>query len=79
MSQQSALPRRPDLEQLRRQAKDLLSAAKSGLAAALTLIAAVGTRQTLATAQLAVARSYGFSSWSALKLEVERRTVLDDD
>jgi uncharacterized protein len=78
VSQHSALPPRPDLDQLRRQAKDLLSAAKSGQSAAVTLIAAVGTVTTLAAAQLAIARGYGFPSWNALKLEVERRTVLDD-
>ncbi len=46
--------------------------------AAVTLVAAVGTVTTLSAAQLAIARSYGFPSWNALKLEVERRTVLDD-
>ena len=34
-------------------------------------------RITLSTAQFATARSYGFDSWSRLKLEVEVRNALD--
>ena len=33
---------------------------------------------TLASAQLALAREYGFPSWPRLKVEVERREILDD-
>jgi uncharacterized protein len=72
------LPARPDLAQLRRQAKDLLHAAKSGDAEALERIRAVSQRLTLASAQLSVARYYGFAGWPALKREVERREILDD-
>ena len=32
---------------------------------------------TLASAQLALAREYGFASWTKLKVEVERRRILD--
>ena len=71
------LPARPDLEQLRRQAKELLRAAKDGEAAARAWIAAVGETMTLASAQLALAREYGFPSWRRLKTEVERREILD--
>jgi len=71
------LPARPNLEQLRHQAKDLLRSAKSGDAEALERIGAVSDRPTLATAQLAVARFYGFASWTKLKREVERRSILD--
>jgi ankyrin repeat protein len=71
------LPARPDLEQLRRQAKELLRAAREGDGAARERIAAVADRQTLAGAQLALAREYGFASWPRLKREVERREVLD--
>ena len=71
------LPARPDLEQLRRQAKDLLRAAKDGEAPARARIAAVGETTTLASAQLALAREYGFPSWRRLKSEVERREILD--
>jgi len=38
----------------------------------------VSDRLTLASAQLAVARGYGFASWAAMKREVERREILDD-
>lgn len=73
-----ALPARSDLEQLRHQAKELLSAAKHGDSEALTRVHAVSDRLVLASAQLAIAREYGFASWPKLKLEVERRKVLND-
>src|SRR5262245_23587596 len=72
------LPSRPDLEQARRQAKELLRAAHDGDAAAAARIAAVSDRQTLAGAQLALAREHGFPSWPRLKREIERRQILDD-
>ena len=72
-----ALPPRPDLGHLRRQAKDLLRDARRGDLPALTRVRAVSDRVVLASAQLAVAREHGFSSWPRLKLEVERRGVLD--
>lgn len=50
------LPARPNLEHLKKQAKDLV---QSGAAA------------RLADAQLLVAREYGFASWTKLKLHVE--------
>jgi ankyrin repeat protein len=71
----ATLPAYPSLDQLRHQAKDLLRAAKSGDAAAAEQIAAAAGRQTLAAAQLVVARSYGFSSWPRLKAEVAARTA----
>jgi uncharacterized protein len=37
----------------------------------------VSKRQFLASAQLALAREYGFSSWARLKTEVERRHILN--
>ncbi len=52
------LPERPDLDQLRRQARELQRRSKP---------------LTLSAAQLAVARGYGFPSWARLKVEVERR------
>jgi ankyrin repeat protein len=61
------LPAHPDLEQLRRQAKELLRAARAGDPGALARL----ERQTLAGAQLAVARGYGFPSWPALKSAIE--------
>ena len=71
------LPARPDLDQLRHQAKDLLHAAQHGDSGAIARISAVSDRVTLSSAQLALAREYGFPSWAKLKLEVERRDILD--
>jgi len=70
------LPVRTNLEQLRHQAKDLLAAARAGDADALARIHAVSDRLQLASAQLALAREYGFASWPRLKREVERREIL---
>src|SRR5262245_60823721 len=72
------LPTRPDLGQLRNQAKELLRSAKDGESDAQHRISAVSTRITLADAQLALAREYGFASWPKLKHEVERREILDE-
>jgi hypothetical protein len=69
----SELPGRPSLDQLRRQARELLRAAAAGEPSALTRIRAVSERTSLAAAQLAVAREYGFASWPALHAQVERR------
>jgi uncharacterized protein len=77
MSVLSVLPPRPDLDQLRHQAKDLLRAAQTGDPSALARIAAVSGQVILAGAQLAVAREHGFPSWARLKIEVERRAILD--
>lgn len=70
------LPARSNLDQLRHSAKDLLRAARRGDSDALTRMRAVSNDLILASAQLAVAREYGFSSWSTLKIEVERREIL---
>jgi hypothetical protein len=69
----SELPGRPNLDQLRRQARELLRAAANGEPSALTRLRAVSERITLSAAQLAVAREYGFASWPALRAEAERR------
>lgn len=71
------LPARPDLEQLRHQAKDLLRDATRGEPEALARIHAVSERLILASAQLAIARELGFESWPKLTREVERREVLN--
>lgn len=68
------LPSQPNLDQLRHQAKDLLQAAKAGDADARRRIAAVSAELTLAAAQLALAREYGFASWPTLKDAVDART-----
>jgi len=64
---------RPNIDQLRRQSRELLRAAADGGPAALARIRAVSERVSLSAAQLAVAREYGFASWPALHAEVERR------
>jgi hypothetical protein len=56
------LPARPSLDHLRRQARDLLRAARAGDTTAAGRIRAVADALTLASAQLAVAREYGFAS-----------------
>ena len=71
------LPARPDLDQLRHQAKDLLHAAQRGDSGAVTRIRAASDRLILSSAQLALAREYGFASWAKLRLEVERRDTLN--
>ena len=71
------LPARPDLGQLRRQAKDLLRAAANGDVHALARMHAVSERLVLASAQLAIAREHGFESWPKLRIEVLRRETFD--
>ena len=62
------LPARPDLDQLRHQARELLRAAQRGDIEAIARIRAVSDRTILSSAQLALAREYGFASWARLKL-----------
>jgi hypothetical protein len=69
----SELPGRPNIDQLRRQARELLRAAADGEPAALARVRAFSERVSLSAAQLTVAREYGFASWPALHAEVERR------
>src|SRR2546421_1250931 len=67
------LPERPDLDQLRRQAKELHHQVKAGDKRALARLGSSSKEQNLAAAQLTVAREYGFSSWAKLKQDVEQR------
>jgi len=66
------LPVRPNLDQLKHQAKDLLKAYRDGDAEAAAYFAelhpdtAGAHRATLADAQLVLARSYGASSWTRI-------------
>jgi hypothetical protein len=69
----SRLPDRPDLDQLRRQARELHRGALDGDARALGRLRDVSDKVTLSAAQLATARDYGFPSWPRLKAEVDRR------
>jgi hypothetical protein len=71
----SVLPEHPDLDQARRQAKELLHAAQGRDAAALARLAAVSAPLTLAGAQLALARGLGQPSWAALVREIEARNA----
>ncbi|MBI3865519.1 MAG: ankyrin repeat domain-containing protein, partial [Planctomycetia bacterium] len=70
------LPARPNLAQLRKQAKDLLKAYKAGHSAAAAEIGRFEespdpTNFALADAQRVLARAYGFPSWTALKQHVD--------
>src|SRR5262245_20176542 len=70
----------PDLDQLRRQAKELLTAFRAGEANAVAEVRdrhpeADPTDFALHDAQLVLARSYGFESWPKLKAFVDRVTV----
>jgi Family of unknown function (DUF5990)/Domain of unknown function (DUF5655) len=67
------LPDRPDLAQLRRQARELQRAAAGADPAARRRVQQVSAATTLSAAQLAMAREYGFASWATLKDEAERR------
>ena len=84
---QSQLPERPDLEQLKRQAKDLLLAARNHDPSALArfrvlpAFAAAGDADldradlALHDAQSVVAREHGFPSWNKLRERVEELTL----
>src|SRR5262249_23000202 len=65
----------PDLEQARRQAKELLHAAKVGEPAALDRLAAGTAPLTFAGAQLALARELGPASLAAVGRAIEGRNA----
>ncbi len=73
----STLPSRPSIEQLRKQAKELLKAFRADDADASARLRAVlpalptDDAATLADAQFVLAREYGFDSWPALVRHVE--------
>ena len=69
----SQLPGHPDLDQLRRQARELHRAAQAGDARAVHRLRQVSGTVSLPAAQLAIARDHGSPSWARLKAEVERR------
>ena len=84
------LPPRPNLEQLKKQAKSLLDAAEASDADALrrfAILPALSGRSSdeigtfglaLHDAQSAIAREHGFASWNDLREEVESRTLSFD-
>ena len=74
------LPRHPNLEQLRNQAKDLLQEYRSGHAAAIAEIAKFErnpdpAKFALHDAQRILARAYGFDSWPRLKAFVDGANI----
>jgi len=75
----SQLPDRPDLAQLRRQARELQRAAAGGDTGAVRRLRRVSEKTTLSAAQLALAREHGFPSWARLREEAERRRASAED
>ncbi|MGH9095302.1 MAG: ankyrin repeat domain-containing protein [Acidimicrobiales bacterium] len=76
----TSLPERPDLAQLRRQAKELRDAARHGDPGAAERFArhhpkATQGVVTVATAQLVIAREAGFASWPRLKAAVDAQAT----
>lgn len=76
------LPERANLEQLKKQAKSLLHAARNQDPAALKRFEAIfagrsPNQDTLALhdAQFVIAREYGFKSWNDLREDVQERTL----
>src|SRR5262245_54803676 len=74
------LPARPNLEMQHKRAKELVRAAWSGDADALTRIRVLHPMPPapdtlkLADAQLVIARGYGFESWAAMKQKIDSLT-----
>jgi ankyrin repeat protein len=71
----ATLPAHPNLDHLRRQARDLLRAVRAGDVDAAHRLGSHPDQATLAVAQRAIAREYGFPSWPRLKAEVATRTA----
>ncbi len=71
-----SLPERPDLGQLKKQAKDLLKDIRAQRPEALARVPENERAGfALADAQRILAREYGFPSWAKLKLHVETREI----
>lgn len=79
----TSLPERPNLDQLRRQAKELRDAARAGDPTARERFArhrpTDPRNASLAAAQLVIARELGYSSWPTLKAAVDAATAAPDD
>jgi hypothetical protein len=87
---QKSLPERPSLEQLKKQAKELLTQLKSGNPDALQRVRdhdpasgsladiRCGADWSLSTAQMIIAREYGFASWAKLKAHVTSTVESND-
>jgi len=79
-SQTRRLPKQPSLEQLRKQAKDLLEQYRAGDSAAVTEVHQFEAQPDPATfalhdAQRVLARAYGFESWPKLKAFVDGANI----
>lgn len=78
-----SLPARPNLDHLKKQAKELLNDLREGNQEALKLMSSgrsrpLPARAKLADAQNALAREYGFANWTKLKTHVETLTQPPD-
>ena len=74
------MPEQPSLEQLRKQAKDLLRNYRSGVSSAIAEVSQFernpqSTNFGLSDAQRVIARAYGFASWPKLKAFVDGATI----
>jgi ankyrin repeat protein len=90
MTTDRPLPAQPDLDQLRRQAKDLVRSARAGDSAALARFRVLpacanatdaelrGTPLALHDAQSVIAREHGSPSWNALRERVEEVALAFD-
>ncbi|XVS62137.1 hypothetical protein ACQPYE_28230 [Actinosynnema sp. CA-299493] len=77
------LPERPDVEQIRKRAKDLLRQVRATEPRALALVAEhapeiAADSFTLASAQLVVARHHGFPSWPRLRRHLDDLAAMPD-
>jgi hypothetical protein len=72
------LPARPNIDQYRKQAKELLTACKSGDSQAVDRLRKYSSKTTigLADAQFAIAREHGFDNWGAFATAVETARAL---
>src|SRR5882724_10273607 len=70
------LPAKPNLEHLKKQAKELLHNFQQGDPESIELLRSVATASPkLSDAQYAIAREYGFASWPKLKEHVQSLTL----
>jgi hypothetical protein len=76
----SKLPVRPSLEQLRKQAKELLQQVRSGVTSAVSRLQRYkpgSSKPILADSQYVIAREYGFESWPKLVQHIQRSQIPD--
>ena len=77
MTASKSLPGRPSLDSLRKQAKklarDILAGEAAAIARARMQLPHVDLPLTQRTAQLVIAREYGYSGWQDLTAEVSKR------